>query len=193
MYCTLLFRGIILSCTYNCSVCFCCCFFHKVTQFIKLPLFFSILLMLLRNIPCLSHAIRPSIAIYGKSFGKLKLRKWPGERKFLSTKKEKKTEKKVCTMLHNSIYCWAHGLHLEWPKWQVSQLAIIEGIHVLLQGLTHEQLMRKSKKLRKVNLDCKPLPAVFKLIQLLHDCQTQVTKLVTANSVTKVYFTYQSN
>ena len=41
--------------------------------------------MLLRNIPYLSHAIRldPQFAIYGKSLRKLKLRKWPGERKFL--------------------------------------------------------------------------------------------------------------
>lgn len=129
-------------------------------------------------------------AIYGKSFGKLKLRKWPGERKFLSTKKEKKQKRKFaqcCITQYTAEHMVA------WPKWQVSQLAIIEGIHILLQGLTHEQLMRKSKKLRKVNLDCKPLPPVFKLIQLLHDCQTQVTKLVTANSVTKVYFTYQNN
>lgn len=36
-------------------------------------------------------------AIYGKSFGKLKLRKWPGERKFLSTKKEKNKKES----LHN--------------------------------------------------------------------------------------------
>ena len=51
--------------------------------------------MLLRNIPCLSHAIRldPQLQFMVK-FGKLKLRKWPGERKFLSTKKKKKQKRK---------------------------------------------------------------------------------------------------